>query len=74
MTTKPTVVPSGGLYAMLFEAGLVPAQATDIIIEIPLGGVVKIHCAYFPGDTLPKVMSAFAQSARVAEVEPDGGL
>jgi len=52
---------------MLHEAGLAPDQCTDIIIEARIGELVKIHYATFPGDTLPKVIAAFAQAAKVVE-------
>ena len=70
MTTKITYTESSELYKIMRDAGLLPDQCVDFVIEAPVGGLVKIHCASYPGDTLPKVIAAFAESARVVETAP----
>ena len=69
MTTQTTVVLSSDLWKILHDAGLAPDQCTDIIIEARVGQAVKIHYAAFPGDSLPKVIAAFAQQAKVVDSE-----
>lgn len=68
MKTQTTVVTSAELYTLLNDAGLLPGQCTDFIIEGTLGGVVKIHCAMFP-DALPKVIAA-----RVVTEDPQANV
>ena len=74
MTSKSTYTLSSDLWKALHDAGLVPERCCDIIIEAPVGGVVKIHYSAFVGDTLPRVISAFAQSAKVVESAPTSGV
>ena len=57
------------LGAMLEEAGIIPPMCGDVIIEIPVGGAVRIHTAIFADDRLTKVLAAFCESAKVVEEE-----
>lgn len=68
-TLKVTAIPSRVLYQALRDAELVPENCGNIIIEIPVGGAVKIHCSTFPDERIVEVIAAFASAARIEETK-----
>ena len=77
MTSTTVAVASGDLYLILRDAGLVPGNCGDVIIEMRAGDAVRIHCQSFPDERIVPVLRAFVHAAKVdSPKEPaqtDGG-
>ncbi len=57
---------------MLVDAGIIPEDSGDVIIEVPLAGVVTIHTRLFATENLMAVVkAAAAEGARVVETQAE---
>ena len=50
---------------LLLEAGLIPPNSGDVIIECPVGGPVILHCIALGDERMLAVFSAAVKGAKI---------
>jgi hypothetical protein len=51
----------------LVKAGIIPEHCGDVIIEVPVGGVVIIHCKMFADESILKVIPTSVEGFKIVE-------